>query len=129
VTRLIDYERFCGIEPDPAAGSEIPSITPNRLAEMLAAGHRPVIVDVREPREWEIANLAEHGARLLPLGAMDGWMEELDRDAEIVVHCKSGARSARAVRRMMDAGFRRVSNLEGGIVGWAEQIDPSKARY
>jgi molybdopterin/thiamine biosynthesis adenylyltransferase/rhodanese-related sulfurtransferase len=129
VTELVDYERFCGIEPDPAPAAALPSISPERLFARLEAGERPLIVDVREPREWEIANLAPHGARLLPLGEMDGWMETLDRGAEIVVHCKSGARSARAVQRMVDAGFGRVRNLEGGIVAWAEQVDGSLARY
>jgi molybdopterin/thiamine biosynthesis adenylyltransferase/rhodanese-related sulfurtransferase len=126
---LIDYVQFCGVAPDPAADGTMRQVSPADLAARLAAGERPVIVDVREPHEWEIANLDEHGARLIPLGQVGERMGELDREAEIVVHCKMGGRSAKAVRQMMDAGFRNVWNLEGGILAWSDQVDPTKPKY
>ncbi|MDB4949492.1 MAG: UBA/THIF-type binding fold [Gemmatimonadetes bacterium] len=130
VTALIDYEQFCAgpaFHEEPA--TEMVEVTPAALAARLAAGERPVIVDVREPHEWEIVNLAEHGARLIPLGEVGARMGELDPGAEIVVHCKMGGRSAKAVRQLMDAGFGRVANLTGGILAWSEQVDPAKPRY
>ncbi len=129
VTELIDYEVFCGVAPAGAEAAEVPSIAPEALAARLAAGDAVQIVDVREPHEWQIANLGGHGARLLPLGEVAERLGELDRDADIVVHCKSGGRSARAVRMLLDAGFPRVRNLEGGIDAWSERVDPSAARY
>jgi molybdopterin/thiamine biosynthesis adenylyltransferase/rhodanese-related sulfurtransferase len=128
VTELIDYEHFCGVEPapDPAA---IPSITPADLHRRLVAGGAPVIVDVREPNEWDIVNLEEHGARLIPLAQVAARAGELDAGAEIVVHCKSGGRGARAVQQLRELGFRDVWNLAGGILAWSEQVDPAKPRY
>jgi len=131
---LIDYEAFCGVPADEDAAAaagreEVPSITASELARRLEAGEDLAIVDVREPYEWEIVNLDEHGARLIPLGELDERMSELDSADEIVLHCRSGARSARALQRLREAGFRKVWNLEGGILAWAEEVDPTKPTY
>jgi rhodanese-related sulfurtransferase len=84
---------------------------------------------VREPHEWEIVNLESHGARLIPLGQLPERMHELSSADEIVLHCRSGARSAKAYRQLYAAGFRRIWNLKQGILGWIDEVDPSLPRY
>jgi molybdopterin/thiamine biosynthesis adenylyltransferase/rhodanese-related sulfurtransferase len=127
-TGLIDYVQFCGV-PAAQPEGELPTMAPRELSARLANGEALTVVDVREPHEWDIVNLAEHGATLIPLGQVAGRMGELDPAARIVVHCKMGGRSAKAVKQLRDAGFRDVWNLEGGILAWAEQVDPAKPRY
>jgi len=85
-----------------------------------------VLIDVREPREYEICDL---GGRLIPLASLAGHLDELDRDAHIVVHCRSGGRSATAVKAMRAAGFQNAWNLNGGILAWIDRIDPSLTKY
>ena len=130
---LIDYEEFCGIPAAERAEAEtmegIPSVTASELAERLAAGEEIRLIDVREPHEWDIANLASQGAALVPLGSLDERLGELSSADTLVVHCRSGQRSAKAVRRLQEAGFRRVSNLEGGILAWSRDVDPSVPTY
>ena len=121
---LIDYEAFCGIRGGEDA---VPEIAPHELAARFAAGERPLLLDVREPREWEMARV--EGARLVPLGTLAGAIPSLDREAEIVVMCKSGVRSANAARQLRDAGFRRVLNLAGGIKRWSADVDPRVPTY
>jgi len=121
---LIDYEAFCGIRGGEDA---VPEIAPHELAARFAAGDRPLLLDVREPREWEMARI--EGARLVPLGTLAGAIPSLDREAEIVVMCKSGVRSANAARQLRDAGFRRVLNLAGGIKRWSADVDPRVPTY
>jgi len=87
------------------------------------------LLDVREPYEWEIANLGDLGATLIPMNDLDERIEELPRDREIVVHCRSGARSAMVVKRLREKGFERVFNLRGGLLAWAEEVDPSLETY
>jgi sulfur-carrier protein adenylyltransferase/sulfurtransferase len=84
-------------------------------------------VDVREPYEYEICNIP--GSKLIPLGELPARLSELDSADEIVLHCKSGSRSAKALRILQDAGFRKLSNLQGGILAWSERVDPSIPRY
>jgi len=133
-TGLIDYEAFCGMPADEdaaaAAGAgDVPEISATELARRLEAGDEITIVDVREPHEWEIVNLGEHDALLLPLGELDERMSELDSSDEIVLHCRSGARSARALKRLQEAGFGKLWNLAGGILAWADEVDPTKSKY
>jgi sulfur-carrier protein adenylyltransferase/sulfurtransferase len=130
VRALIDYEEFCGI-PQAAAEEKdgIPEISPEDLQRRVRHGDPLAIIDVREPHEWDIANLEEYGARLIPLGQIAERMHELDSAQEIVLHCRSGARSARALRLLRDAGFRKLWNLKGGILGWIDEVDPSLNRY
>ncbi len=153
VTELIDYEAFCGMpafeesaegrrglqgpEPTPAAsaakaGEEegIPEITAPQLAKRLEAASNGELqlVDVREPHEWDICHI--EGAELIPLRKLPDHVDDLDRDAEIVVHCRSGGRSARAVEWLREeAGFRNVRNLQGGILAWSDEVDPSVPKY
>jgi adenylyltransferase/sulfurtransferase len=84
------------------------------------------LLDVREPNEYEICHL---GGKLIPLASLAGHLGELDRHAHIVVHCRSGGRSASAVKAMRGAGFENVWNLNGGILAWIERIDPSLTKY
>lgn len=129
ITALIDYEEFCGMKPQPQADNAVPEITPAELKARLDRGDRIQIIDVREPFEWEIANLAELDAELRPLGQLPEWAEELDPEAEIVLQCRSGGRSGNALRQLREAGFTRLLNLKGGILAWADEVDPSKQKY
>lgn len=132
LTGLIDYEEFCGLKTSAAvvdAGDTVPELTAAELKARLDRGDRLVIVDVREPHEWEIANLGAYGARLVPLGQLEAHAEELDRESEIVLMCRSGARGVRALRQLRAAGFPRLWNLKGGILAWAEEVDPALPKY
>ncbi len=130
ITQLIDYEQFCGIPQAAAAEAAeapIPIMTVLELKQKLDNGDKFVLLDVREPFEWDICHI-DH-AKLIPLGQLPSRMSELDSADEIVIHCKSGARSARAVRLLQEAGFTKLHNVEGGITAWAEQVDPSVPKY
>ncbi len=130
VTHLIDYEEFCGVpghdheEDSAGAGWDI---TPLELKERLAQGNHIRIIDVREPHEWEISHI--EGAQLIPLGSLAEHMSELDSAEEIVLQCKTGGRSARALDLLRTAGFRKLKNLKGGINAWARDVDPSLPTY
>ncbi len=130
---LIDYEEFCGV-PQAAAvdATEREGIAEMRATELKARldrGEALRIVDVREPHEWEIVNLERYGARLIPLGQLPERMHELDSADEIVLHCRTGARSAKAYRQLYAAGFRRIWNLRNGVIGWIDEVEPSLPRY
>ena len=130
VTKLIDYEAFCGVPGHDREGSRLPSeweIEPAEVSQRLAAGEALRLVDVREPHELEISRIA--GADLIPLGQLASRLHELDSAREMVVFCKSGTRSARALELLAGAGFRKVKNLRGGINAWAEQVEPSLPVY
>ena len=120
----IDYEQFCGTPPQPDA---VPEITVQELKRKLDAREELTLVDVREPQEYQIARI--DGARLIPLGELPERLVELQRAGQIVVHCHSGMRSARAVDLLRAAGFEKVANLAGGIDAWSEEIDPEVPRY
>ena len=122
---LIDYDQFCGIGPtDPGSTTDV---TVEELKAKLDRGDVFVLLDVREPHEVEIAAIP--GAVHIPLRQLPEHLERLDPAAEIVVHCKLGPRSTRAVKLLREAGFARARNLTGGIDAWAERIDPSVPRY
>ena len=128
VTKLVDYEAFCGVEPDAAgAGTGVPEISVEELAAMRDRRADFVLVDVREPHEFQICAFPD--SVKIPLGTLPENLNRLSTADEIVVHCKTGARSARAVQLLRGAGFRKVRNLAGGINRWAERIDPSMPRY
>lgn len=133
VTGLVDYEEFCGIPQaiaaDAAERDALVEITASELKERLDDGEPVTIIDVREPHEWEIANLEPYGARLIPIGQFPERMHELNSADQIVVHCRSGARSAKAFRQLHAAGFRRIWNLKGGILAWTDEVDPTLPRY
>jgi sulfur-carrier protein adenylyltransferase/sulfurtransferase len=130
IKELIDYEEFCGVRRAAAealAEGAIPEITPRELAERRARGDDFDLIDVREPHEWEIARI--EGARLVPFGTLTEALPTLDTARDIVVHCKGGTRSAKAVRHLQSAGFRRVWNLAGGITRWSDEVDPAVPKY
>lgn len=130
VTELIDYEAFCGVpghdHEQGSAGAEW-DISPAELAACLQSAYPPRLVDVREPHELQISHLP--GAQVIPLGELAARLSELDRAEEIVLLCKAGTRSARALELLVGAGFRRVKNLKGGLNAWAKEIDPSIPIY
>ncbi len=132
---LIDYEQFCGIVPVAQAASK-PSLPPEfetTVAELKARldQKEPVwILDVREPREYEICRVP--GSTLVPLGELPKRLAELPDPStgpDIVVHCKSGVRSAKAVNQLREQGYTRIRNLKGGILEWIKQVDPSQPMY
>jgi adenylyltransferase/sulfurtransferase len=130
ITELIDYDQFCGIPQAKAAEEEeahVPHITVAELKAKLDRGESFRLIDVREPYEWDICRIP--GAKLIPLGQLPARLSELDSADEIVLQCKSGMRSARALKLLQEAGFGKLANLEGGIVAWAEQIDASVPKY
>jgi adenylyltransferase/sulfurtransferase len=102
-------------------------ITPKELEARLQQGNHIKIIDVREPHEWEISYI--EGAELMPLGTLPARMNELDTAQEIVLHCKTSARSMRALELLYTAGFRKLKNLKGGINAWAREVDPSLPAY
>ena len=108
---------------------DIPEITPTELKARLDRGDPLTIVDVREPHEWEIGNLAPHGAKLIPLGDLPQRFAEIDPADEVVLQCRSGARSARALEFLREQGYGRLHNLAGGILRWSDEVDPSIRKY
>jgi molybdopterin/thiamine biosynthesis adenylyltransferase/rhodanese-related sulfurtransferase len=128
VTKLIDYEEFCGIrgQETPVNQSGVPEISVEELKRKLDAKEDIFILDVREPHEYQICNLNGH---LIPLNDLPKRVSELDPSKEMVVHCRSGARSAHAVGFLRQAGFTKASNLAGGILAWADRVDPKVPKY
>ncbi|MDE2719943.1 molybdopterin-synthase adenylyltransferase MoeB [Candidatus Palauibacter polyketidifaciens] len=132
VTELIDYERFCGAPPD---GTETEGamhdldIDVHELKRRIDAGERFQLIDVREDYEWAICNLEEAGARLVPLATLPEAVESLDASEPLIIHCRSGPRGDRAVEYLRAAGFDNAVNLAGGILAWAEEIDPAMPQY
>lgn len=127
VTELIDYEQFCGIrgEEKPATAT-MQDMTPEELKQRLDAGDDLFVLDVREPHEYQICNLGGH---LIPLNDLPKRVSELDSAREIVVHCKMGGRSAKAVDFLKQSGFTKVHNLAGGINAWSDRVDPKVPKY
>jgi len=130
---LIDYDVFCGVRragegvDAPAAGGPdvVPELDADELAERVAGERRPYLLDVREPWEWALGSLQELGARLIPLGELEERLGELPEDREIVVYCRTGSRSAHAVRRLAEAGLGPAWSLRGGLSAWKARVDPA----
>jgi adenylyltransferase/sulfurtransferase len=129
VTRLIDYEQFCGVrgQEAPAPASPESDLTVEELKKRFDRGEKLFILDVRNPPEYQICRIP--GSTLLPLPELPQRVGELDRNREMVVHCKSGMRSQKAVAFLRQQGFTKLRNLQGGILAWAERIDPSMPKY
>jgi len=121
---LIDYDQFCGLRGEPTAMTG--DIQPEELKRRLDAGEKLFILDVREPHEYQIANLGGH---LIPLNDLPKRLNELDPNREIITHCKMGGRSSQAVDFLRQQGFKNVRNLTGGINAWSEKIDPKVPKY
>ena len=129
ITELIDYDAFCGVpgrDHDEGSAGMDWDIDAKSLAERLKANHL-VLLDVREPHELEISALP--GAVNIPLGTLAARLPELDSARDMVVFCKTGVRSSRALELLVSAGFRKVKNLKGGINAWAREVDPSLPIY
>jgi rhodanese-related sulfurtransferase len=127
VTKLIDYQEFCGIRGEEAPAEVTTSeMEVEELKQRLDRGDELFILDVREPHEYQICNIGGH---LIPLGDLPRRVNELDTSKEIVAHCRSGVRSAKAANFLRQAGFKKVHNLAGGILAWADRIDPSMPKY
>ena len=130
VTKLIDYDQFCGIasaaREEPAMKNGIPQMSVTELKRRRDAGEDVFVLDVREPFEYQIANI---GGKLIPQGQVPQRLDEIDRDREIVVQCKSGGRSQRIAEFLKQAGYPKVVNLAGGITAWSNEIDPSVPKY
>ena len=141
LTELIDYEQFCGMPAHDRSeysavsangageATAVPQITPLALKTRLDAGDDLAILDVREPHEWDIANLSHLGAFLIPKGQVINRMSELDTAQETVVHCRSGARSADVIRELQQHGFKKLVNLDGGINRWATEVETELPTY
>ncbi|MDP9292737.1 MAG: molybdopterin-synthase adenylyltransferase MoeB [Verrucomicrobiota bacterium] len=130
ITELIDYDQFCGIPQAAAAEAAeaaVPTISVSELKGKFDAKEKFVLVDVREKFEYDIARIP--GAKLIPLGELPSRMSELDSADDIVLHCKSGIRSAKALKLLREAGFSKLNNVAGGIEAWADEIDHSVAKY
>jgi len=130
VTYLIDYEQFCGLPSHDQGVDHLESeweIEPGELAAKIKASQEICLVDVRELVEQQVSALP--GARLIPYGEIGSRLDELDRSQEIVLFCRTGTRSARALQILLGAGFQKVKNLHGGINAWAEQIEPGMYQY
>ena len=135
-TGLIDYEDFCGLKA-PVEGKEREEEMVNpfgevgavELYERLASEEPPFLLDVRQPHEWDIVNLETDGAVIIPLAELRDRLDELPADREIVVYCRTGARSASAAQILADEGFPSVFNFVGGIHAWVDEIDPSLPKY
>jgi molybdopterin/thiamine biosynthesis adenylyltransferase/rhodanese-related sulfurtransferase len=132
IRALIDYHEFCGVRgAEPAAattvGAALEEITPKELKSLLDHGERPRILDVRNPEEIAICRIA--GSTVIPLAELPARLGELDAGTPIVVHCKSGVRSAKAITLLQAAGFARLKNLKGGILAWIQEVDPSLPSY
>ncbi len=130
LTGLIDYEAFCGVGPggeEQPAHQEGLEITPQNVKAMRESGREFVLLDVRNPHEWDITHI--EGARIIPLPDLPQRMGELSSADEIVTYCHKGVRSMRALNLLRDAGFTRLHSMKGGIDAWAEQIEPGMPRY
>ena len=127
ITQLIDYDEFCGTPGGDVPDGPMQEITPGELDALIRSGADVDLIDVREPNELAVAAIP--AARLIPLGQFANAIGTLDRARDIVVMCRSGKRSATAVRALQDAGFTRVKNLAGGILRWSDYVDPSVPKY
>ena len=130
ISELIDYEEFCGLpahDHDEGSAGEKWDITALELSELLGSGENIKLLDVREPHELEITKFDSE--ELIPLGQLASRLSELDSAQEMVVFCKSGTRSTRALELLVGAGFRKVKNLKGGINAWALDVDPEMPVY
>jgi adenylyltransferase/sulfurtransferase len=130
IHELIDYEEFCGIRGEEAPAPELDAseeIMVRELKARMDRGERLTVIDVREPYEYAIARIP--GAMLIPLGQIEERARELNPNEEIILHCRSGKRSADALNRLKAKGFRRLKNLVGGVLAWSEEIDPAVPKY
>ena len=133
VRELIDYEQFCGVAPAAATTKEtspVPELSVEALKGRIDAGKPVFILDVREPNEFQICRIP--GSVLIPLAQLPNRLSELpaaDDPRELIVHCKMGGRSAKAVKQLQELGITHAQNLTGGILAWIDRVDPSQPKY
>jgi molybdopterin/thiamine biosynthesis adenylyltransferase/rhodanese-related sulfurtransferase/molybdopterin converting factor small subunit len=130
IHELIDYQQFCGVrgqEEAPAPAGKEWEIDPEEVKAKMDRNDRFLLIDVREPHEYQICSIPN--SKLIPLGELPSRVNELDTAQEIVAHCKSGMRSGRAVDFLRQAGFRKVKNMRGGILAWSDRVDPTVPKY
>ncbi len=127
IRELIDYHQFCGVGPAQEVPTSVPQMDVIELKQRFDRGDRFVLLDVREPYEAQICRIP--GSRLIPLGELPKRLTELRSSDDIVVHCKSGGRSAKAAELLRNAGFQKIANLRGGILAWSDKVDPSVPKY
>jgi adenylyltransferase/sulfurtransferase len=129
ITKLIDYQEFCGMGrgQEEVVQESTGDIDPVEVKQKIDRGDNFVLIDVREPHEYQICNIP--AAKLIPLGDVPKRLNELNTADEIVMHCKSGVRSGKAVDILKQAGFKRVRNMKGGILAWSDKVDPSVPKY
>jgi adenylyltransferase/sulfurtransferase len=130
IKQLIDYDQFCGVgrgQEAPLHSETSGEITAQELKVLIDKKQKFTLVDVREPFEYEIAKIP--GSKLIPLGKVKDRVKELDPAEDIVVHCKTGGRSAKAIGILKTLGFKKLRNLKGGITSWSENVDPSVPKY
>jgi sulfur-carrier protein adenylyltransferase/sulfurtransferase len=136
ITKLIDYHQFCGVPQTSPQGAVAPAeetkvnegeIDVTELKQKIDRGDNFVLIDVREPHEYQICSIP--GSRLIPLGEFPKHVREFDPGADIVIHCRSGMRSAKACAVLRQAGFQHVRNVVGGILAWSDKVDPSVPKY
>jgi molybdopterin/thiamine biosynthesis adenylyltransferase/rhodanese-related sulfurtransferase len=130
ITTLVDYDQFCGVGRGNEKEARVAGMAEINVKELKARMDRKdafTLVDVREPSEYEIAKIP--GARLIPLADVAARANELDTAEDIIVHCRSGVRSAKAIQVLQQLGFKKLTNVKGGILAWADEIDPSVPKY
>lgn len=128
IHQLIDYQQFCGVAPQPAIPAAAEGeIEPAEVKAKIDRGDRFILLDVREPHEYQIARIPT--STLIPLGELPKRVHELSSAEEIVAHCKSGMRSAKAIDFLKQAGFRNIRNMKGGILAWSDKVDPKVPKY
>lgn len=129
IKALVDYDQFCGVGrgSEKAPEATMSDMTVKELKARLDRKDKFTLVDVREPNEYEIARIP--GARLLPLSELQSRAHELDTADDIVVHCKSGVRSLKAIAALKQMGFKKLTNVKGGILAWSDEIDPAVPKY
>ncbi len=135
ITEPIDYEQFCGVPAHDRSLSTqqhneetmpVPEISVEELARIRESNEPHILIDVREPHEYQIANL---GGTLIPLGQVAERASEIPQEGRVIIHCRSGARSGQAVQYLQTLGYNNLENLAGGILAWADRVDPSVAKY
>lgn len=130
ITELIDYEEFCGIRGEEAPAQEVEEMEEISVVELKArmdSGEKLNVIDVREPHEYSIARIP--GTKLIPLGQISERANELDKNSEIILHCRSGKRSADALNQLKALGFTKLKNVTGGILAWSDEVDSSVPKY
>jgi adenylyltransferase/sulfurtransferase len=130
IHQLIDYQEFCGVphrEAPPEPVIDLSDIDPTEVKQKIDRGDKFVLIDVREPHEYQICKIPT--SKLIPLGDLPKRLNELDKNAEIVAHCKSGVRSGKATNLLRENGFKNVRNMKGGILAWSDKVDPSVPKY